>query len=206
MIQGPEGPTTAGSARGSSDDTIELQLTGEQALALSRASESGREPAHPEESAPVLFVPEYADFPSRRTARIDFICNVTFAVAVLGIAVASLWPASDRHPPTPAVIKAAPVAELAPAAAAEPQGEPLRIKNAFDATEVFEFPSGTAESEARAAVAELLLSRARERRALGQALSQASTLRPGRGATAQGPEVFVTRLLAPREGALNAAN
>jgi hypothetical protein len=33
--------------------------------------------------------------------RIDFVCNVTLAVAGLGIAVAFLWPASDQHPPAP---------------------------------------------------------------------------------------------------------
>ena len=169
MIQGTEGPTTAGSAHDSSDDTIELELTGENELALSREAEAARATAHLYESRSVLFVPEYENFASRRTARIDFVCNVTFAVAVLGIAVAFLWLASDRHPPAPAItrVAAAPLAAVAPTGPAEtgpaePQGAPVRIKNAFDATEVFEFPHGTTESEAREAVAELLLSRARE--------------------------------------------
>jgi hypothetical protein len=196
MIQGPEGPTTTGSAHDSSDDTIELELTGEQELALSRAAEAARATARPDESGPVLSVPESENFASRRVARIDFVCNVTFAVAVLGIAVASLWPASDRHPPAPAVTSAAPLAEVAPAGPAEPQGAPVQIRNAFDATEVFEFPHGTTESEAREAVAELLLSRGRDRRAEGLALRRAGNLQPDRGAAAQQPEVFVTRLLA----------
>jgi len=196
MIPGSEGPTTAGSAHDSSDDTIELELTGEQELALSRAAEAARATARPDESGPVLSVPEYENFASRRVARIDFVCNVTFAVAVLGIAVASLWPASDRHPPAPAVTSAAPLAEVAPAGPAEPQGAPVQIRNAFDATEVFEFPHGTTESEAREAVAELLLSRARDRRAEGLALRRAGNLQPDRGAAVQQPEVFVTRLLA----------
>jgi hypothetical protein len=196
MIPGSEGLTTAGSAQDSSDDTIEMELTGEQELALSRAAEAARATARPDESGPVLSVPEYENFASRRVARIDFVCNVTFAVAVLGIAVASLWPASDRHPPAPAVTSAAPLAEVAPAGPAEPQGAPVQIRNAFDATEVFEFPHGTTESEAREAVAELLLSRARDRRAEGLALRRAGNLQPGRGAAVQQPEVFVTRLLA----------
>jgi len=196
MIPGSEGPTTAGSAHDSSDDTIELELTGEQELALSRAAEAARATARPDESGPVLSVPESENFASRRVARIDFVCNVTFAVAVLGIAVASLWPASDRHPPAPAVTSAAPLAEVAPAGPAEPQGAPVQIRNAFDATEVFEFPHGTTESEAREAVAELLLSRGRDRRAEGLALRRAGNLQPDRGAAAQQPEVFVTRLLA----------
>ena len=196
MIQGPEGPTTTGSAHDSSDDTIELELSGEQRLALSRAAESPRPTARAEELGPVLCVHEFEDFPSRRTARIDFACNVTFAVAVLSIAAASLWPASDRHPPAPTITSAAPVAEMASPGPAEALDAPLRIKNAFDATEVFEFPPGTPESEARKAVAELLLSRARDRRAAGLALRRAGNLQPNRGAAVHPREVFVTRLLA----------
>ena len=196
MIPGSERPTTAGSAHDSSDDTIELDLTGEEELALSRAAEAARATARPEESGPVLSVPEYKNCAFRRTARIDFVCNVIFAVAVPGIAVALLWPAPARHPPAPAVASAAPLAEVAPAGPAEPQGAPVRIKNVFDATEVFEFPTGTAESEAREAVAELLLSRARDRRAEGLALRHAGNRQPDRGTETQQPEVLVTRLLA----------
>ena len=187
MIPGSEGPTIAGSAHDSSDDTIELNLTGEEEPALSRAAEAARATARPDESGPVLSVPEYPNCAFRRTARIDLVCNVISAVAVPGIAVAFLWPAPDRHPPAPApaVASAAPLAELAPAGPAEPQGAPVRIKNAFDATEVFEFPPGTTESEAREAVAERLLHRARDRRAERLALSERATFnRPRRGGPA----------------------
>src|SRR5579863_2900525 len=109
MIPGSEGSTTAGPAQDSSD-AIELELTGEQGPALSRAA------ARPDESGPVLSVPEYENFASARTARIDFAANVIFAVAaVLGIAVVFLWPASDRHPHTPAVTSAARLAVVTPA-------------------------------------------------------------------------------------------
>jgi hypothetical protein len=189
MMPGSEGPTTAGSAHDSSDDTIELELTGEE-LALSRAAEAARATAHPDRSGPILSVPEYEKFAFRRTARIDFVCNVTFAVAVLGIAVASL-PASDRRPPAPAVTSAAPLAEVALAgpAPAEPQGAAVRIKNVFDAREVFEFPHGTTEAEAREAVVELLLGRARDRRADGLALGRVGGLQPARDAPAPQLEV-----------------
>ena len=40
---------------------------------------------------------------------------------------------------------------------------PVYFTNPFDATEVFEFPPGTSQSQAHSAVAELLLARARER-------------------------------------------
>jgi hypothetical protein len=54
-------------------------------------------------------------------------------------------------------------------ATSEPEGEPVRvanpvrIANPFDASEVFEFPEGTSDAEARAAVAEALMKRAQER-------------------------------------------
>ena len=202
MIAGSEGRTTAGSARDSSDDTIELDLTGEEELALSRAAEAARATARPGESGPVLPGPEY-NCAFRPTARIDFVCNVLFAMAVPGIAVALLWPAPDRHPPAPAPAPApafastAPLAKVAPAGPAEPQGAPVRIKNAFDATEVFEFPPGTTGSESRKAVAELLLRRASDRRAEGLALRHAGNRHPDRGTEIRQPEVLVTRLLAP---------
>src|SRR5579862_4292546 len=99
MIPGSEGRTTAGSALDSSGETLELNLTGEQERAPSSDAEWRQTTACPEDSGPVFSVPEYENFTCRRTARIDFVCNVTFAVAVLGIAVAFLRPVPDRHPP-----------------------------------------------------------------------------------------------------------
>jgi len=43
--------------------------------------------------------------------------------------------------------------------------KPVRIRNAFDKSEVFEFPPGTTQQEARDAVAQILLQRAVERQA-----------------------------------------
>jgi hypothetical protein len=91
-------------------------------------------------------------------------------------------------------------AEVIPAEPAKPRGPPVRIKNAFDATEVFEFPHGATESEAHEAVGELLLSRARDRRAEGVLLRN---FQSGRGGAVQEPEVSVTKLLRPHEGTLN---
>ena len=85
----------------------------------------------------------------------------------------------------------APVAEVISAPRPpEPTGPPVRITNAFDTREVFEFPYGTSESEARAAAEELLLNRARERGTKGTALRQAKS----------------TRLLARTKVALNGTN
>jgi hypothetical protein len=48
---------------------------------------------------------------------------------------------------------------------AQPDGDPVRFANPFDASEVFEFSPGTTESEARDAVAEFLIERAMNRQA-----------------------------------------
>jgi hypothetical protein len=49
---------------------------------------------------------------------------------------------------------------------------PVRFINPFDATEVFEFPAGTPQSDARQAVAEFLLKRARDRQTAPRSLAQ----------------------------------
>lgn len=206
MIPGTEGPTTAALAQESSDDTIELELTREQGLALLRAAEAAPPIRRAEESRPLLAVSTYENFASRRTARVDFVCNVTFAVAVLGVAAAFLWPASHRHPLAPAVARTAPPpAAVVRPVVAEPQGPPVRVTNAFDPKEVFEFPQGTTETDAREAVAELLLSRAHERLAPRLAPRLASNLQPDHGTAVQQPEVFVTRLARAKEP-LNGTN
>jgi hypothetical protein len=45
----------------------------------------------------------------------------------------------------------------------ESVGEPLRVANPFDSTEVFEFPAGTTEADAQEAIAGFLLERASRR-------------------------------------------
>jgi hypothetical protein len=49
--------------------------------------------------------------------------------------------------------------------------KPVRIRNEFDRSEVFEFPAGTSMQEARDQVAQLLLQRARERQLQPQSSS-----------------------------------
>ena len=91
-------------------------------------------------------------------------------------------PAATRNPPaapsriaalspvTSAATAARPVATQASvatpsstAAPSAPAPEPVRMKNPFDRSEVFEFPPGTSLEDARQSVAELLLQRARTR-------------------------------------------
>lgn len=52
-----------------------------------------------------------------------------------------------------------------PSATPDEELEPVLVANPFDDAEVFEFPPGTSEDEARDAVAEMLMKRATERQA-----------------------------------------
>jgi hypothetical protein len=136
------------------DDTIEIELTAEEMRGLSRAA---NEAQPPKIAAPVRL---------RR-----FRLWPLAAIAVIGIAAAILWrPAPHRVPqqvaPPPAVNITRPAASAPalPAAPATSSAPPVRVRNPFDATEVFEFPAGTTKAEARQKIADVLLQRAVDRR------------------------------------------
>jgi hypothetical protein len=108
-----------------------------------------------------------------------FALGLGMAAAVAGLLGGLTYLATARAPhPVPIVADsgsrptAAPEAEaptLAPSPSPSPPvtpGVPVRFKNPFDASEVFEFPAGTSQTEVRNAVAELLSQRARERQSL----------------------------------------
>jgi hypothetical protein len=143
-----------GAAGNKSRDTIEIELSAEQALELSRAR---------------------TGTPSRRRARIAMVFGVVgIAFLVSGIA----FVAPKRMQPVEAVAESdsTPAATGASTALPSVEAPPVRYANPFDATEVFEFPAGTSPVEARDAVAEMLLQRARDR-ALSSEMRDA---RPGR--------------------------
>jgi hypothetical protein len=88
--------------------------------------------------------------------------------AALMIATAAAYGSKVLMPPVPVMEPPPPLllseVEAPPQApVAVPAPEPVRIRNPFDKGEVFEFPPGTSEQDARDAVAEALLQRARER-------------------------------------------
>ncbi|MBV9914613.1 MAG: hypothetical protein JOZ93_18695 [Sinobacteraceae bacterium] len=91
------------------------------------------------------------------------------AFVLAGVA-ALQWPAA-RHPeplppPPPPVIETPEVpAPQQDAQTEQPQLPPVRYRNPFDRSEVFEFPAGTSVPDAQQAVADILLQRAQERRA-----------------------------------------
>jgi hypothetical protein len=153
------------------ENTIELVLSAHDMLALSRPAGAEKAAARVVETRPSSEDPASAAEKSSAgdTVRIDRwpLARVT---GVLGIAVAVIalgsaaHRASNRNASAPAIAIKTPSA-AAPAApqSAGPVGPPVRFKNPFDASEVFEFPPGTSKAEARRAVAELLVQRARDR-------------------------------------------
>jgi len=89
--------------------------------------------------------------------------------AVIVAACAGVWALnadSPREIPPPPPEPLAAVEASAAEAPAIPEGPPVRIRNPFDKSEVFEFPPGTSEEDAHAKVADALMQRAMERQAL----------------------------------------
>lgn len=121
--------------------TIEVMLTPQQMEVLSGASSVGATQQH--------------------KPRILIGAAIATVLVVLG-GVAHL--AAKAKPVPASVVQAPPPApplpmEEPPAATADP----VLFKNPFDRTEVFEFPAGTTQQEARDAVAKLLMDRAQGR-------------------------------------------
>jgi len=117
-------------------------------------------------------------------------------VLCLAAATIALWPTrQDEKTKHKTEVPALSVAGALPASAAqttqttlsEVESSPTRIRNPFDASEVFEFPPGTPEDTARESVAETLLERARERRAR---LSSAKHARSRQSAPVQAPTLM----------------
>lgn len=84
---------------------------------------------------------------------------VSFALVLGAVGAVYLAIAPAKRAAEKAVM---PQAQL-PASAPKSEGAPVLFANPFDAREVFEFPAGTSEDEARDAVAEILMERAMER-------------------------------------------
>ena len=99
-----------------------------------------------------------------RTGRVGVVVRVLLHVGLLvGIAYARQIgeepiQVAQKVDPKPAFVGEQP----APGALSA-DTEPMRIKNPFDRTEVFEFPAGTSEADAREAVTKLLMERAHDR-------------------------------------------
>lgn len=154
----PLDSNTAGSTDAQCGDTIELELSAEQVLALSRADTAIQSNPLPVTSAEKSL----PDVPrDQRGARAAVALGIAAASVLLGgLAYLATTRARPVHVGANTVARSAARETPAPPSA---DIAPVRFINPFDATEVFEFPTGTTETQARHAVADLLLQRARDR-------------------------------------------
>ena len=98
-------------------------------------------------------------------------CALLILVLAIGAGYRYGISAPSAKPPPLAPIRQA-LATPAPepkVAPPTPAAEPVRFRNPFDKHEVFEFPPGTTQQQARDAVADVLLQRAMERQTANDA-------------------------------------
>lgn len=141
-------------------DTIELQFSAAQLQKLSQAQ-------HPEQT----FVPPTGSVavptPLRRhspwatIAVAAAMSAVTSGLTYLATARAPAGATAERH--SSQTLAASPTPRIA-----VPREDLVKVVNPFDTTEIFEFPPGTSHADARHAVAEFLLNRARARQAAAE--------------------------------------
>jgi hypothetical protein len=132
------------------------QLLGQSQQAAAKAAAPPSKPASQAKAST-------ARKPGRKD-RTPVAIGAVFAVVAVA-AVAAMYRYSSPSPAAPQVV--APVAaqpeEMEIPAEAPPEPAVVRVKNPFDAGEVFEFPPGTSKEEARDRVADILMKRAMER-------------------------------------------
>jgi hypothetical protein len=147
------------------EDTMELELTAEEELELARDAEAvdAQGPSHP----------DYETYIRERTRRVDLAGTVTFATVVLVGLTFACWRVLGG-PAAPAAVAYQSPADPPVVPLQSPPPTFVRVVNPFDTGEVFELPAGVTETEARDAVAQALLQRARDR------LQQGINMQPGR--------------------------
>ena len=164
------------------DDTIDIEVTPEQLLGLSRYL-GPAESVAPGRTAPG-FRPQQrpGDGPATRIRHWHLTSVARMAPPTIAFIAFAWWSSAQfamqpRHPRPPATA----VAAAAVAISSSPMGPgalkpAVHVINPFDATEVFEFPGGTSDAESREKVAQILLQRARERQSRWESIRAAPGL------------------------------
>ena len=184
------GRDSAGLADDTEEDTIELMLHPQELGALSRAAAEGCSESAPAEAVEMRPRPGSSHSESRRgPAKLDLklrLRRIPFesatVIAVIAITLASAAYRSASTPTQRAEDRLAYVSRSEETTSA-PRGDPVRIRNPFDPSEVFEFPPGTSEAVARASAANLLLERGRERLEQPNATKSLNSFRAARSST-----------------------
>jgi hypothetical protein len=143
------------------DDTIELHCSAAQLAALEEVEE---------EIVPVVPPPKPVRLGRERRRSSWTTVGAAAALSAVSSGVtylATTWARDNTSQQRLSQVLLAPVQTPAPA----PPDDPVRFINPFDSTEVLMFPAGTSNGEARDAVAEFLLERARERAAQAEAVA-----------------------------------
>jgi hypothetical protein len=154
--------------RHATDDTIELALTEEDMLALSRATDKEQVETSLHKFALITARRFLLDLCVRsRTRRWPLV----LASSVSGIAVGVVLGVVGADRVSTATITAPPSARHS----TESLDSPVRFGNPFDTSETFEFPPGTSVDQARQLVAAMLLQRARDRQRMGLVKSNQPT-------------------------------
>jgi hypothetical protein len=151
------------------DDTIELALTEEETLALSRAAEEEHAETSLDKAAPIAAGAFVRDQRVRSRRWSPLLASSVLAIAI-GTVIGVVWAVvADRS---------SMVTIRVPSAAtrsAKSLNSPVRLSNPFDGSEVFEFPPGTSDDQARQSVAAILLQRARARQGVGVVMGDRPT-------------------------------
>jgi hypothetical protein len=166
------------------DDTIELEFSAEELLRLDIAASAEYTECPTNETVA----------PRKRVLRHSRWAAVLAAVAVAGTSSGITYLAAVREQPMRVAEAALPQTPATPMPEASPPPA-VRLVNPFDATEIFEFPGGMSENDARDAMAEILLNRAR-----GRLAASAGTARGSHEAARREmpwPEGFLHRVAAP---------
>lgn len=167
---------------GTTEADTEMELSAEDLLALSgpRTTEqpdvgAATHQSEPMASSPVISAVRSASQPEAQTAtsaanRGMAVSRIALPLGLVATAVAAAgalytFKPVDGAGESSVTIAQEPVAQPEiTVPEPEVESEPVRFTNPFDETEVFEFPAGTSQAEARDAVREMLMARAIERR------------------------------------------
>lgn len=140
-----------GAIPGTDDTDTEIELSTQDLLELS-------EPKQVEKPAIGRALP--AAEPVKRASPRKLVLSLALTVTAVAVAVMYVTSSSGSASQSAATTtqQVAQLDEPAPQPMADNQ--PVRFVNPFDANEVFEFPAGTTQAQARDAVAEVLMERA----------------------------------------------
>jgi hypothetical protein len=105
----------------------------------------------------------------RKPGELALALAVALAGVTAGYAVYSYWKpvGSGRAPTSNVVVASIDDFQPEPMEMPEPADTPVRVANPFDSSEIFEFPHGTSEADARDAIAGFLMERAVNRGVVG---------------------------------------